>query len=377
MSNRISNSPIPIFVISFLLLFFISCAQEPSPTEVNYKVLTSGTIAKLQTAADNVMKTSQAPGLVVYISVEGEGEIVLKRGVSNTTTNEPMNENNYFRIGSITKTFTTEAVLILVDGGLIDLDKSISYYLPEYKIPSGDKITVRMLGNMSSGLYNYTFDDPFMASIVQSNGEKVFTPDSMLAASFRHPLNFTPGAKYQYCNTNTIILGLLISKVTKKSVAQVFSEKIFAPLGMNYTYWPISRYLMSPYSHGYFSGAGQLTDVTYWNPSQGDAAGILVSKIYDLIIWSKEIRDGKLLTSKTKSERYKWDTFGASSVNAYSFGLTKLGNWIGHDGTVLGYNTFCFYHAGKKATIIINTNSNDNDPAELAFNELSRIIEEI
>jgi len=244
-------------LVTSLLFFILSCSNDTSPTEPQNKILTTETIAKLQSAADKVMREIQAPGLAAYIAVEGEGELISKRGVSNTTTNEPVNENNHFRIGSITKTFTTEAVLILTDGGLIDLDKSISYYLPEYKVPSGDKITVRMLGNMTSGLFNYTFDDPFMASIVLSNGEKVFTPDSMLAASFKHPLNFVPGTKYEYCNTNTILLGLLITKVTGKPVSQVFTEKIFQPLGMTATYWPTSRYLPYPYSHGYFSGAGQ------------------------------------------------------------------------------------------------------------------------
>ncbi|MFA7287515.1 MAG: serine hydrolase domain-containing protein [Melioribacteraceae bacterium] len=371
---RYYKKNLTIFIL-FLCLFLSSCDVDSPVATTQNKILTSETISKLQTAADKMMKIYQTPGLVAFIFVEGEGGLLIKRGVSNTITNEPVNENNYFRIGSITKTFTTEAVLILVDEGLIDLDKQISFYLPTYNIPSGNIITVRMLANMSSGLFNYTYDDKFMYSIIASNGQKVFTPDSMLAASFRHPLTFEPGTKYDYCNTNTILLGLLITKVTGKTVSQVFEEKIFTPLGMTKTYWPISRYLSSPYSHGYFSGAGQLTDVTYWNPSQGDAAGILISKISDLIIWSKEIHERTLLSEKGKIERYKWNTFDPTSKNAYGFGLMKMGNWIGHDGTVLGYNTCCFYNETLKTTIILSANSNDDNPAESAFNEFTSILE--
>jgi D-alanyl-D-alanine carboxypeptidase len=99
-----------------------------------------------------------------------------------------MNINNYFRIGSITKTITAEAVLILADEGKIDLNKSISFYFPEYKIPSGDKITIRMPGNMTSGLFDSTNDMNLWTPYINSNREKVFIPEQLLALSFSHPL---------------------------------------------------------------------------------------------------------------------------------------------------------------------------------------------
>ncbi len=363
-----------LLIISLFSFVNQSCKEESSPTQPQKKSLASETIERLQEAADNIITKYNAPGLAAYISVQGEGELFITRGVSNLTTNEPMNANNYFRIASITKTFTTEAVLILSDDGKIDLNKTISSYLPELNIPSGDKITVRMLGNMTSGLFNYSMDSLFMTQYFNSKGEKICTPEEIVAASTKHPLSFTPGTKYEYCNTNTIILGLLIKKVTGKTVSQVLSEKIFQPLGLTNTFWPVSRFLPYPYSHGYSFKTGSLIDVTNWSPSWGDAAGQLVSNLEDLKKWIREIYEGNLLSAAAKNERYKWVDEDGSGILFYGFGLMKIGGWIGHSGIIEGYNSQVYYHPEEKITLIAYTNCDDDTPAMKALNEFATIL---
>ena len=360
-------------LVILLALVVITSSCKEGVVEPHLSVLTTENLVKLQAAADNIITKYNAPGLAVYISVQGEGELFITRGVSNLTTNEPMSANNYFRIASITKTFTTEAVLILVDEGKIDLDKSISSYLPELNIPSGDKITVRMLGNMTSGLFNYSQDSLFLTQYYLSNGEKICTPEELVAASTKHPLSFTPGTKYEYCNTNTIILGLLIKKVTGKTVSQVFNEKIFQPLGIANTYWPTSRFLPYPYSHGYSFKTGSLIDVTNWSPSWGDAAGQLISNFADLKKWVGEINERKLLSAAGKEERFKWVDEG-DGVSYYGFGLMKISGWIGHTGIIEGYNSVAFYYPEKGITIIASTNCDDNQPAANTFIEFMKIL---
>lgn len=88
--------------------------------------------------------------------------------------------------------------------------------------------------------------------------------------------------KIDYCNTNIVLLGLVIKKVTGKSVGDVFSDKIFQAVRNEKHFLALTRYLPYPYSHGYSSLTGSLLDVTNWNPSWGDAAGILISNISDL-----------------------------------------------------------------------------------------------
>jgi len=357
-----------LLIVCLFAFIAISCKESSIPTEPQIKTLNAETIEKLQAAADKVMMENQTPGMMAYISVDGEGEgIYITRGVSNLATSEPMNINNSFRIGSITKTVTTEAVLILVDEGKIDLNQSISFYLPELNIPSGDKITIPMLANMSSGLFNYTDDMNLWTPYINSNGEKTFTPEELLALSFSHPLLFEPGTEYNYCNTNTVLLGLLIKKVTGKEVRDVFNEKIFQPLGMKNTFWPNTRYLPYPYNHGYTAQlTGSLIETTNWNASWGDAAGILISNISDMKIWTKEMYDCKLLSDKMKSERFAW--IDDEPGGKYSgFGIEKVFDWVGKAGSLPGYNSETWYNPVKKITIIINTNSWDGMPADNVF----------
>ncbi len=357
-----------LFNLLIICLFsFIAISCKDGITEPQPSVLTKETIGKLQAAADKVMMENQTPGMMAYISVEGEGELYITRGVSNLVTSEPMNVNAYFRIGSITKTFTTEAVLILVDEGKIDLNKPISFYLPELNIPSGDKITIPMLANMSSGLFDYSNDMNLWTPYVNSNEEKVFTPEELLALSFSHPLLFEPGTEYNYCNANTVLLGLLIKKVTGKEVRDVFTEKIFQPLGMKNTFWPITNYLPYPYNHGYTSLlTGSLIESTNWNTSWGDAAGILISNISDMKIWTKELYERKLLSDKMKSERFAWID-DIPGIKYSGFGIEKVFDWVGKSGSIFGYNSEVWYNPVKKITIIINTNSNDGLPADNVF----------
>jgi D-alanyl-D-alanine carboxypeptidase len=318
------------------------------------------------------MNDYNTPGLAAYIAVEGEGSFTITRGVSNITANEPMSVNNTFKIGSITKTFTTEAVLILADEGKIDLDKPILYYLPDIKLPNGaDKITVRMLGNMTSGLFNYTDSPDFFTSWFATNGETSYTPDELVAFAGNRPeLNFTPGTQYQYCNTNTVLLGLLIEKVTGKKVREVLDEKIFQPLGLTNTRWPLSLFLPYPYTHGYtyLIDKHSFVDCTNWNTSWGDAAGILISNFHDLQIWSKELTEGNLLSKNSKDERYNWNMGG------YGFGVENVSGWIGHPGVLEGYNTHLWVKPEKKITIIITSNTSIEYPAQNAMNAFAKIL---
>jgi D-alanyl-D-alanine carboxypeptidase len=343
-------------VLAVIYLLFVSCANDTTP--VQPKILTEAVKAQLETAADTIYAKFKPPGMISLISVEGEGDYIIKRGVSNRETGRAMNEDYYFRIASNTKTFTGAAVLILVDEGLINLDKPIASYLPEYNIPNGDRITVRMLGNMTSGLFNYTDDAEFFAPFIASGYSYTYTPGELLAAAFRHPPNFEPGEKYEYCNTNTVLLGLLMEKRTGKLAKQVIQEKVIQPTGLPHTYWPDSGSLATPYTHGYTSAIGDTVDATNWNPSWGYTAGALISTFADMKIWAKAVAEGRLLSEQTKAERFKW-------VNDhYGFCVMKAGNWLGHPGTMFGYNSHVFYNTEKKIILVILVNMDTGTPVE-------------
>jgi D-alanyl-D-alanine carboxypeptidase len=353
-------------VLAVICLVSVSCGSDaPVP-----KILTEATKAQLETAADAVYAQLKPPGMIALVSVEGEGDFIIKRGVSNRETGRAMNEDYYFRIASNTKTFTGAALLILADEGWINLDKSIASYLPEYNIPNGDRITVRMLGNMTSGLFNYTDDTEFLVPFFESGCSLTFTPAELLAVAFRHLPNFEPGEKYEYCNTNTVLLGLLLEKRTGKPAKQVIEEKVIRPMGLTHTYWPDSVSLATPYTNGYTVSDGVTVDATGWNPSWGYTAGILVSTFADMKIWAKAVAEGTLLSEQAKAERFKWIN------NHYGFCVMNVDNWIGHPGTMFGYNSHVLYNKGKKITLVILVNMDTGTPVEFFSSAFRAILDQ-
>jgi len=347
-------------------MIIVSCSKKESvPVQAN-TILTPSREASLEKAADSVFMNVTTPGMIALISVDGEGEYIIKRGVSNTVTGAPMDVNQYFRIASNTKTFTGAAVLILADEGKISLDSSISYYLPEYHVPNGDHITIRLLGNMRSGLYDYAGDSAMWADFLQSNFTMSFPPDTLLAKAFKLGFKWEAGRYHDYCNTNIVLLGLLMEKVTGKSAGQVIEEKVIRPMNLDHTFWPSSLYLLTPYLHGYTYFYGECMDATNWNPSWGSSAGIMVSTIPDMKIWAKAVANGTLLSDKMKAERFNF-------LDGYGFCVMKAGDWIGHPGTIRGYNSHVFYNPVRHITLIILVNQDTSYPVE-AFSDVFRKI---
>ena len=171
---------------------------------------------QLDAALTETMTRLNIPGAVVGIWVPGEGEWVSLRGTSNLATGEPMQLSDHFRIGSNTKVFTNELILQLADGPQpkLRLDDPVSKYLDF--VPNGDQITLRMLGNMTSGLYSYTWDDKLVC-----RGPPI-SPSLDGARGGLHrvlPYNVKqqkPRARIGRTSPYTVLLGLVSRKFTAR-----------------------------------------------------------------------------------------------------------------------------------------------------------------
>jgi D-alanyl-D-alanine carboxypeptidase len=129
----------------------------------------------------------------------------------------------------------------------------------------------------------------------------------------------------------------------------VIDERVVQPMGLTQTYWPATGTLATPFTHGY-SGSGELLDASNWNPSVSYTAGILVSTFADMKIWARAVADGRLLSEKSRTERFKW------IGDHYGFCVMKVGYWIGHPGTIFGYNSHVFFHTKKRIALVILVN---------------------
>jgi CubicO group peptidase (beta-lactamase class C family) len=158
-----------------------------------------------------------------------------------------MRVEDHFRIGSITKTFTATLLLILADEKKLGLDDPVSKYVAW--VPNGDRITLRMLADMTAGLHSYTQDDAWV-KVAFSNFGRVWTPRELVDVGLRSPPDFPPGQGWHYSNTNYVLLGMILEQVTGKKIQDSFAEKMFKPLKLTQTSWPVGAALPKPYAHG-------------------------------------------------------------------------------------------------------------------------------
>lgn len=335
--------------------------------------------AKLDATLTQVMSRNKIPGVVLGIWIPGEGTWITTRGTSNLATNAPMNVDDHFRIGSVTKTFTVTAILQLADDKKLKLDDPVSKYLSF--VSNGENITLRMLANMTSGLYPYTFDDSWVQELLK-NPQRVWTPTELVEVALKHPPDFKPGAKWEYSNTNTVLLAMVIQKVTGQRVEEVFKKRIFQPLGLRNTSWPITSGIPEPYPHGYSEQTldGKQADVTFRNPSWAWGVGNLISNLADLKIYAKAMATGeKLLSKEMQKQRLTWVTLPPNTeTRKYGLGIGSDQGWLGHTGELPGYNVGMYYLPAKDATMVVMVNSdiptNDVGPASALLRSLIMVV---
>ncbi|MFY9490701.1 MAG: serine hydrolase domain-containing protein [Mycobacterium sp.] len=319
--------------------------QEPTPDDT------------LDTAITGAMDTAEIPGAIVGVW-SPEREYVRAFGIADTTTGTPMKTDFFHRIGSVTKTFTATAVLQLAGDGRFGLDDPIGRYVDG--VPGGESITVRQLAGMRSGLADYTRSDGFQAAVA-ANPRADFTPRQLLDWAFALPPVSPPDAQVEYCNTNYILLGLLVEQVTGASFGDYLSEAILAPLGMAHTSFPTGTQFPEPHARGYtepVDGTGPPVDASGWSAGLTWAAGAMISTLEDMRIWLPVLASGSLLKPELQAERlHTRPEPGTPTDFGYGLGVFRVGGWIGHNGSVPGYQTVAVHLPEQQTTLVVMINT--------------------
>jgi D-alanyl-D-alanine carboxypeptidase len=338
---------------------------------------TVGLAARLDTAVAAQLAELGVPGAIVGLSIPGEIDYLDAVGTQDRNTGAPMSVDEHWRIGSVTKTFTGTAVLQLVDRGLIRLSDPISRYVDG--VPSGDVITLDLLGRMRSGLYDYVGDAALLKRLYDDAPDGpdafAFTSRELLDVAFAHPPNFPPGVQYQYSNTNLVLLGIVVERVTGLSLGDYLARNVFGPVGLTQTSYPANGILPQPFSHGYTRAPdGALLDATLWNPSWADAAGKIVSNYADLKLWAAAVGTGALLSPEAQASRLRTTEIVPGGVS-YGFAIMNANGWIGHNGDIPGYTTVVMYLPERDATLVVMTNS--DEPQDHAAGQLATAVTQI
>lgn len=305
------------------------------------------------------------PGVVVLLD-DGEDQYIALAGAADLTSGEAISADDFFRIGSITKTFTATVTLQLYDEGLVDLDETIDAYLPAEvvnQIANAPESTLRNLLNMTSGIFSYTESEAFDDASLD-NPTYSWTAAETIEYIYAEDAYFPVGEGYYYSNSNYNLLQMIIEAVTGNSLAEEFQTRIFEPLGMDDTYLETPDRFAQNIVRGYADYDGEMVDITEVNDGVGLGDGGIVSKASDLAKFPRGISE--LLSAEAFNEMKDFVDDGEGGQYGLGIGTTETdyGILLGHDGSTSGFQSDMEYLVEDDLVFIALTNNFDSEIME-------------
>ena len=326
-------------------------------------------------AADSVAQAVLQRGHVAAMSiavVRGRDTIVMKGyGMADIENEVPATAQTVYRIGSVTKQFTSVAVMQLVQQGKLSLDDDITKYVPNAPV-HGRKILVRHLMNHTSGIPSYTDVGPIFGRVMRQD----LSHDSLLAVVRDDSLQFEPGSHFYYNNTGYFLLGMIMEKVTGKKYGDYLREVLFAPNGLTSTVYCSESPLIKRRARGYNDSPTGLVNTDYISMDLPYAAGSLCSTVGDLVAWTRLLHSGKLVNSPSFTTMTTPVKLTSGRPMSYGFGLSvdTVGSHrrIHHGGGINGFVSELAHYPDDSLTIVVLSNTAPAPSNQVADN-LARI----
>lgn len=303
-------------------------------------------------------------------------------GFANFAFKVPNTTDTKYKVASITKAFTSVLILQLYEQGKIDLDKTITTYLPDYKGAAGDKISVRQLLNMTSGMRN--MDDGVTLESALKSGIPQYqlphTPDEMLTTYCSDTLVSKPGARFDYNNADYIILGKIIERITGKTFEDALTERILKPLNMSNSGMVSQDKIIDKLADTYFyrDPSKVLTNALPVYPNNWYAAGSMYSTADDIAKFSDALFGRKLLKQETLQQMFTaaHDEYGLGVWVYKDYEINKkMFTIIKRPGSIIGAQAMLFHILENNSTIIILSNTGTVSLDELAANIAKRVVQ--
>jgi D-alanyl-D-alanine carboxypeptidase len=304
----------------------------------------------------------------VTIEVVQQGRVIYSHayGLANREHRSPATLDTYYEIGSITKQFTAAAILQLQEAGKLHLDDKLSAYLPQ--APHADGVTLRQLLAQVSGLPEY-----LDAMDAAGASTKPATFDQLMSYITGKPLDFQPGSKWAYCNTNYILVGRVIEVVSHETYQHYVQTHLLDRAGMTHTFTVAEESRLPGMAIGYAHEQGKVDRARAFDATVGWSAGFLVSTVADLQKWNEALRGGRIVTPADYTLMSTEGKTTAGEGTGYGLGLfvDSIDDQprVGHTGGSLGFTTANDYFPRQDAQIIAFTNLRDDpEPGEMVAN---------
>lgn len=356
-----------------LLLLLLLSALAPAPARATPRgtTLAPELTQALDAALARARADSKAPGALLYVNIPGHGSYSGASGVADLAAGTPLAPGARVRVASLTKPFVAVVALQLVQEGWLLLDHTVERWLPGL-VRGGDRITVRQLLRHTSGLPDYLSDG--IVGQTRRSPERTWAPQELVARAMGRPALFVPGTpgRWAYSNTNYILLGLIIERVTGNALELELRQRIIEPLGLRGTTLAPPTADPGDLAHGYVGRS----DYTALNMSVAWAAGGLISTVDDLGRFEQALLGGALLRPETLAMMLDCGgTGGAWGVADLAYGMgimrrtlpaaglapeTRLA--LGHTGALGGYRAAMWHLPGSGITIVAALTRYEADP---------------
>ena len=366
-----------IIKILGVLLIISSCEKEIDVPvqditfDMPSNIYTNG--SALQEVLDNYVKKGLV-GVSLAVDDPVNGFWAGASGKACLETGEPMTKFHLQRSGSIPKMYTGTAIMLLYEDGLIDLDAKMNSYLPKSicdHITNGNVITIRQLLTHSSGLYDYTENPQSYFDHMNNPGKLDYTRQELIEFLYGKPADFNPGEYTYYCNSNFLLLAVIIDYIIDGDHAEYFKEKMFDPNGLTQTYYKVQEGYPRPpgtvncYSDWY--GNGKLINITdiynKWDVMVGDDG--IIASTYDYLRFTKLLCERQIVSPSTFDMMIEWNEFDDDDEDVTKVGLA-ITHWqnatkdiwgMGHSGSTQGTGGFVYYFPDTGITIALFTNN--------------------
>jgi D-alanyl-D-alanine carboxypeptidase len=326
--------------------------------------------SKYQALLDDITSAG-VPGIMLSVYSPEDGEWLGASGMADIAGKVKLKPCNITRTGSTVKTFTSVTILMLAEEGRLSLDDKIEKYLPGDimdKLSNARQSTIRQLLNHSSGIYNYIRSLKFQTASV-NDLTRVWHPFDLLEYAYNKPANFECGQDVDYSNTNYVLLGMIIEKITGEPFYQAFKTKIFEPLHLESTQFAAEDPVPENIIRGYIDFYSKLQLMESTNYSGWDyytADGGLISNVHDLSVFMRALFNGELISEKSLQEMLTWqipkNPDPAFYPMSYGLGIFKIetsyGNAYHHSGDAIGYFATMIYFEDSKTTLVWAANGN-------------------
>ena len=350
-----------------------STTQISTQERTKLSIITNRIRARLE----NARRTSGLPGIQIGFSYvegstpDGRPKIIsgsFTAGISDSASGTLLVTTDRMPIGSVANTFLAALALQLVEKGQLNLDDKISRWLgsePWFpQLPNGNDITLKMLLNQSSGIENHADNSNFQKQWLKSAGRNITRPELISYVLNKKPL-FPAGTDYGYSETNYVLAGWIIEKVTGKSLADLITDSFIKPFKLSRTA-PANNLSIDGVATGYLKNKPVIVDGKFTiNPQWEWAGGTFVSTAEDLARWANLLYGGDVLSASAKNQMMNSLATGDGII--YGIGVviarSKLGRTYGHDGEFPGYLSEVRYYTKHNVAISMLVNSQETAEA--------------